>query len=174
MAKALIGHVGGPDPRMIMEMRRLQERVRTLETEVLRLRAEGVSQRGISDVLRCSRNTVAAVVTAAAVAGIDYAQVVDRSPDEVRELLLVPVAKLGSDRVAPDFEWVHFPGHDVAIVDLRACRRVRVLRWQHTVTDAGQSAYRCDPLGSLRTGRTASTPVSSAGFCTATSSKPAF
>jgi hypothetical protein len=40
MAKALVGHVGGPDPRMIMEMRRLQERVRTLETEVLRLREE--------------------------------------------------------------------------------------------------------------------------------------
>jgi uncharacterized small protein (DUF1192 family) len=40
MAKALIGHVGGPDPRMIMEMRRLQERVRTLENEVMRLRAE--------------------------------------------------------------------------------------------------------------------------------------
>ena len=40
MAKALIGHVGGPDPRMIMEMRRLQERVRSLESEVLRLRAE--------------------------------------------------------------------------------------------------------------------------------------
>ena len=40
MAKALIGHVGGPDTRVIMEMRRLQERVRTLETEVLRLRAE--------------------------------------------------------------------------------------------------------------------------------------
>jgi hypothetical protein len=40
MAKALIGHVGGPAPRMIMEMRRLQERVRNLETEVLRLRAE--------------------------------------------------------------------------------------------------------------------------------------
>jgi hypothetical protein len=40
MAKALIGHVGAPDTRVIMEMRRLQERVRTLETEVLRLRAE--------------------------------------------------------------------------------------------------------------------------------------
>lgn len=40
MAKALMGHVGGPDPRVIMEMRRLQERVRSLETEVLRLRAE--------------------------------------------------------------------------------------------------------------------------------------
>ncbi len=40
MAKALIGHVGGPDTRVIMEMRRLQERVRSLETEVVRLRAE--------------------------------------------------------------------------------------------------------------------------------------
>jgi regulator of replication initiation timing len=40
MAKALIGHVGGPDPRLILELRRLQERVRHLETENLRLRAE--------------------------------------------------------------------------------------------------------------------------------------
>jgi len=40
MAKALIGHVGGPDPRTVMEMRKLHERVRTLEAEVIRLRAE--------------------------------------------------------------------------------------------------------------------------------------
>lgn len=40
MAKALIGHMGGPDPRLIAEMRRLKERVRSLETELLRLRAE--------------------------------------------------------------------------------------------------------------------------------------
>lgn len=40
MAKALVGHVGGPDPRTTMQVRRLQERVRSLETEVLRLRAE--------------------------------------------------------------------------------------------------------------------------------------
>lgn len=40
MAKALIGHVGGSDPRAVMEMRRLQERVRSLEAEVLRLRSE--------------------------------------------------------------------------------------------------------------------------------------
>lgn len=43
MAKALIGHVGGPDPRTIMEMRRLHERVRKLEAEVVRLRAENDS-----------------------------------------------------------------------------------------------------------------------------------
>ncbi|GAB3489467.1 hypothetical protein [Nocardiopsis coralliicola] len=37
MAKALFGHVGGPDPRMVQEMRRLQKRVRDLEAEVGRL-----------------------------------------------------------------------------------------------------------------------------------------
>lgn len=40
MAKALIGHVGGPDPRTVLEMRRLHERVRVLEAEIVRLRAE--------------------------------------------------------------------------------------------------------------------------------------
>ena len=37
MAKALLGHVGGPDPRMVSEMRRLQQRVRDLEAELVRL-----------------------------------------------------------------------------------------------------------------------------------------
>jgi len=40
MAKALFGHVGGPDPRMISEMRRLQQRVRDLETELTRVQEE--------------------------------------------------------------------------------------------------------------------------------------
>lgn len=40
MAKALLGHVGGLDPRVVFEVRRLQQRVRELESEVLRLRAE--------------------------------------------------------------------------------------------------------------------------------------
>jgi len=40
MAKALLGHVGGPDPRMISEMRRLQQRVRDLEAELMRLQGE--------------------------------------------------------------------------------------------------------------------------------------
>ncbi|GAB3208157.1 hypothetical protein ACQEU5_13520 [Marinactinospora thermotolerans] len=40
MAKALFGHVGGPDPRMVQEMRRLQKRVRDLEDEVGRLQAQ--------------------------------------------------------------------------------------------------------------------------------------
>ena len=40
MAKALFGHVGGPDPRMVSEMRRLQQRVRDLEVELSRLQEE--------------------------------------------------------------------------------------------------------------------------------------
>jgi len=40
MAKALIGHVGGADPRTLMEMRRLHERVRSLEAENMRLRSD--------------------------------------------------------------------------------------------------------------------------------------
>ena len=40
MAKALFGHVGGPDPRLVSEMRRLQQRVRDLEAELIRLQEE--------------------------------------------------------------------------------------------------------------------------------------
>ncbi|HLI38526.1 MAG TPA: hypothetical protein VKV80_14470 [Streptosporangiaceae bacterium] len=60
MAKALLGHVGGPDPRMISEMRRLQQRVRDLEAELLRLQEQ-------NDVL-------------AAEAGRDELLVADREP----------------------------------------------------------------------------------------------
>jgi transposase len=74
---------------------------------ILRLRAEGVSQRGIADVLGCSRNTVAAVFTAANAAGIGFEQVADLGADEVRHLLLPEPVKAASGRVAPDFEHVH-------------------------------------------------------------------
>ena len=43
MAKALFGHVGSmnaPDPRTVSEMRRLQQRVRDLESMVQRLQTE--------------------------------------------------------------------------------------------------------------------------------------
>ena len=40
MAKALLGHVGNVDYRMVAEVRRLQQRVRDLETEVHQLQAE--------------------------------------------------------------------------------------------------------------------------------------
>ncbi|HLQ53397.1 MAG TPA: hypothetical protein VK162_03880 [Streptosporangiaceae bacterium] len=40
MAKAILGYVGGPDPRMVSEMRRLQQRVRDLEAALVRLQEE--------------------------------------------------------------------------------------------------------------------------------------
>ena len=39
MAKALLGYVGGPDPRLLSEMRRLQQRVQDLESELIRMQA---------------------------------------------------------------------------------------------------------------------------------------
>ncbi|WP_432039065.1 hypothetical protein [Streptomyces cucumeris] len=40
MAKALLGYVGGSDPRVLAEMRRLQQRVQDLESEIIRIQAE--------------------------------------------------------------------------------------------------------------------------------------
>ncbi|MDF9815916.1 hypothetical protein ABZ721_18085 [Streptomyces sp. NPDC006733] len=40
MAKALLGYVGGPDPRLLAEMRRLQQRVQDLESELVRMQTE--------------------------------------------------------------------------------------------------------------------------------------
>ena len=75
--------------------------------QILRLRAEGVSQRGIADVLGCSRNTVAAVFAAANAAGIGFEEVADLGADEVRHRLLPEPAPAVSDRVTPDFEHIH-------------------------------------------------------------------
>ncbi len=43
MAKALLGHIGGTDPRMAAEMRRLQQRVRDLDDQLVRVQAENDS-----------------------------------------------------------------------------------------------------------------------------------
>lgn len=40
MAKAVLGHVGGPDPRMLAEMRRLRQQIRDLQSELARLQEE--------------------------------------------------------------------------------------------------------------------------------------
>ena len=63
MAKALSGHVGGPDPRMVSEMRRLQQHVRDLEAELVWLQEQnnaltaGVGQ---EDVLVLGRESATA------------------------------------------------------------------------------------------------------------------
>ncbi|HET7326949.1 MAG TPA: hypothetical protein VFJ14_06635 [Nocardioidaceae bacterium] len=40
MAKALLGYVGGPDPRIFEEARQLRRRVQDLESQVLRMQRE--------------------------------------------------------------------------------------------------------------------------------------
>ena len=40
MAKALLGYAGGSDPRVLAEMRRLQQRVQDLESEIVRIQAK--------------------------------------------------------------------------------------------------------------------------------------
>ena len=40
MAKALLGYAGGSDPRVLAEMRRLQQRVQDLESELVRIQSE--------------------------------------------------------------------------------------------------------------------------------------
>jgi len=40
MAKALLGYVGGPDPRLLAEMRRLQQRIQDLESELVRMQTQ--------------------------------------------------------------------------------------------------------------------------------------
>ena len=47
MAKAIFGHMGGPDARMLAEVSRLQTRVRDLEAEVGRLQTENDTLRTI-------------------------------------------------------------------------------------------------------------------------------
>ena len=43
MAKAILGHVGGVDPRMLAEIAVLRRRVRELQAEVERLAAENAA-----------------------------------------------------------------------------------------------------------------------------------
>lgn len=40
MAKAILGHIGGPDPRLLAEVARLRRRVSDLQAEIERLTAE--------------------------------------------------------------------------------------------------------------------------------------
>ena len=49
MAKALLGYVGGSDPRLLAEMRRLQQRVQDLESELIRMQAENDALTAVAD-----------------------------------------------------------------------------------------------------------------------------
>jgi hypothetical protein len=51
MAKALLGHIGGADPRILAELAVLRRRVSDLESEVLRLRAQNEALSVVSEEL---------------------------------------------------------------------------------------------------------------------------
>jgi len=74
--------------------------------KILQLEAAGVSQRGIADVLSCSRNTVAVVVSTARTRGVLYDDVAVMEPAQVRALLVGETERV-CDRVAPDLVEVH-------------------------------------------------------------------
>ncbi|MDR0591992.1 MAG: IS21 family transposase [Bifidobacteriaceae bacterium] len=74
---------------------------------ILRLRSEGVSQRGIADALGCSRNTVAAAFGAAKAKGIGWEEVAALDSGEARRLLLGEPRGPRAGRAAPDFAHVH-------------------------------------------------------------------
>ncbi|WP_037607603.1 hypothetical protein [Streptacidiphilus rugosus] len=64
MAKALLGYVGGPDPRLLAEMRRLQQRVQDLESELVRMQAENDSLQAVADHEQLLRMDAAQAVPA--------------------------------------------------------------------------------------------------------------
>ena len=74
--------------------------------KILQLEAAGVSQRGIADVLSCSRNTVAVVVSTAKTRGVVYDDIAGVEPAQVRALLAGETERV-CDRVAPDLAEVH-------------------------------------------------------------------
>ena len=74
--------------------------------KILQLDAASVPQRGIAEVLSCSRNTVAMVLAAATTRGVVYDDVTALDPAQVRDLLIGKAERV-SDRVVPDLAAVH-------------------------------------------------------------------
>lgn len=75
-------------------------------SSILQLDAAGVYQRGIADVLSCSRNTVSAVLSTATTKGVVYDAVAGLEPAQVRAMLLGEQVR-ESGRTAADFDQVH-------------------------------------------------------------------
>ena len=73
---------------------------------ILQLDALGVSQRGISETVPCSRNTVAVVLRTAAEHGVGWDDVKDLDPVQVRARLTKEAVR-NSAHTPPDFEEVH-------------------------------------------------------------------
>ena len=74
--------------------------------EILRLSAQGISQRSIAKSCECSRNTVARVLTQAQQQKVEWNMIRDLSDGELHNRLFPNQIQSGS-RKAPDCEYIH-------------------------------------------------------------------
>jgi transposase len=74
--------------------------------EILRLSAQGISQRSIANSCSCSRNTVARVLTQAQQIQIEWSNIRDLSEGDLSRRLFTDQIKTGSRKV-PDCEYIH-------------------------------------------------------------------
>ena len=73
---------------------------------ILQLHAEDISQRGIAEALRCSRNTVARVLATAKGLQVSFAEVAGLDSSEIGHLLF-PKQETSSPYKQPDFPYIH-------------------------------------------------------------------
>jgi transposase len=87
-----------------------QEVIMTKYREILRLHSQGISGRNIAASLKCSRNTIRAVTTRAAEAGIAW-PLADKTTDKVLEQTLFGRQPKNQQHKMPDLEYIH---HELA------------------------------------------------------------
>ena len=78
----------------------------TKNREILRLHSQGISSRNIAASLQCSRNTIRAVITRAAEAGITW-PAAEKMPDRVLEESLFGKRCKNQNYRMPDLEYIH-------------------------------------------------------------------
>ncbi len=74
--------------------------------EILRLQAQGISERNIAQSLPCSRNTVSKVLRAAAQQAV-FCPISDTISDRELGKMLFPIVNIEGCRRMPDFEHIH-------------------------------------------------------------------
>ncbi|MDR0514796.1 MAG: IS21 family transposase [Coriobacteriaceae bacterium] len=106
---------------------------------ILELRKEDVSQRGIAEALKCSRNTVASVLAAAAAASVGFVDVAALDNAEIGRTLFSGPDRPPSAYAQPDFEAIHKELARTGVTLLMlwgeysaACRANRELPYQYS------------------------------------------
>src|ERR1700690_4362882 len=74
--------------------------------EILRLSAQGISQRSIAKGCSCSRNTVARVLTQAQQKKVEWSNVRDLTDGDLSQLLFPDQIQSGLRKI-PDCEYIH-------------------------------------------------------------------